>query len=418
MRLWGQWRKKKTDRLLQQRAKILLTEAEKVDHFRQDLLSKEDLQKLRLLKSQLKNDIRAGTYSEANYGILKNHLTHCGGTIYPRNFWAENGEVFLVASILALAIRTFFLQPFQIPTNSMWPSYSGMTWEKSTVRRSNFLSDLIHGRTRYQLKSPGDGCLFLALNNQVEALEQQSLLHYQVVHKRLFGIWPVKRRQYCFLCGNQPVYLELPPDFDLESLILKEFFPQMKPQKLLAAMEDQKELRRVNGNYLELSRHVKKGEIFLNFNLIRGDMLFVDRLTYHFRRPHRGETVVFQTQYVPALAKSDRYYIKRLVGLPMDRLMICDEQLFVNGKCANFHPAIQANNEKFGRYRGYLPLGALQGEIGVPPHHYYVLGDNSGNSYDSRFFGSVPEKAIKGRPLFIFYPLRPAIKDETTRTNF
>lgn len=52
-----------------------------------------------------------------------------GGAIYPKSALVENVEFFLVAAIVILGIRTYFIQPFKIPTNSMWPTYNGMTPE-------------------------------------------------------------------------------------------------------------------------------------------------------------------------------------------------------------------------------------------------------------------------------------------------
>ena len=60
---------------------------------------------------------------------LEEVLRRTGGAIYPKTALVENVEFFLVAAIVILGIRTYFVQPFKIPTNSMWPTYNGMTAE-------------------------------------------------------------------------------------------------------------------------------------------------------------------------------------------------------------------------------------------------------------------------------------------------
>ena len=60
---------------------------------------------------------------------LEEILRRTGGAIYPKTALVENVEFFLVAAIVILGIRTYFVQPFKIPTNSMWPTYNGMTPE-------------------------------------------------------------------------------------------------------------------------------------------------------------------------------------------------------------------------------------------------------------------------------------------------
>lgn len=117
--------------------------------------------------------------------------------------------------------------------------------------------------------------------------------------------------------------------------------------------------------------------------------LLVDKVTYRFREPKRGEIVVFAYPKDPR-----RKFIKRVVGLPGDVVEIRNRQLYVNG---------QAVVEEYIRGPMYQPFGPYT----VPEGTVWVLGDNRNNSEDSRFadVGAVPFERIVGRALFSYWPL-------------
>ena len=106
--------------------------ASKVWSYRRDQLSEKDSDELvgrtRDLKRLLKDRADA---ARLKLGIesLEGALGRTGGAIYPKTSLVENVEFFLVAAIVILGIRTYFVQPFKIPTNSMWPTYYGMVAE-------------------------------------------------------------------------------------------------------------------------------------------------------------------------------------------------------------------------------------------------------------------------------------------------
>ena len=103
---------------------------EKVYHFRRDVLAPAQVGELQSRMAELKAQVkeRAGP-EKLKLGIerLEEVLRRTGGAIYPKTALVENVEFFLVAAIVILGIRTYFVQPFKIPTNSMWPTYNGMT---------------------------------------------------------------------------------------------------------------------------------------------------------------------------------------------------------------------------------------------------------------------------------------------------
>ena len=116
---------------LQKQAKELLQMASKVYHYRRDVISKVQLAELEKSVHEVESTRadKAATSGSLQTAMsqLDRILCKIGGKIYPKTFWSEHLEVLLVAAILVIGVRTFFFQPFIIPTNSMYPTYNGMT---------------------------------------------------------------------------------------------------------------------------------------------------------------------------------------------------------------------------------------------------------------------------------------------------
>ena len=166
--------------------------------------------------------------------------------------------------------------------------------------------------------------------------------------------------------------------------------------------------------WLPLGLSVKKGQPILSFDILTGDLLFVDRITYNFLPPKVGQGFVFKTENINSQEMEDlqgqqirQYYIKRLVGLPGDKLEVKAPALWRNDQPITGADAFGLNARKEGKYPGYYAERQLApGHIvNVPAHNYYAMGDNSPRSKDSRYWGYVPEKEVVGKPLFIYYPL-------------
>ena len=129
---------------------------------------------------------------------------------------------------------------------------------------------------------------------------------------------------------------------------------------------------------------------------LEGDKIFVNKYLYRFKPPQRGDIIVFK---FPSDPKKD--FIKRLVAFEGETVEIRDGKIHVNG-------IVLDDPESFGRfyYYNHEPFGGPREKIQVPPRSYYVLGDNSSNSTDSRFWGFVPEKNRIGKAVFRWWPLR------------
>ncbi len=118
---------------------------------------------------------------------------------------------------------------------------------------------------------------------------------------------------------------------------------------------------------------------------------FTDRQLLTLRDPARGDIIVFE--FPPDRDKPfyrRRDFIKRIVGLPGDRVEIREKQVWINGELYELEQAMHRDNAVQEGPRDFL------GPFTVPENHYFVLGDNRDYSLDSRFWGFVPEKTIKG----------------------
>ena len=133
-----------------------------------------------------------------------------------------------------------------------------------------------------------------------------------------------------------------------------------------------------------------------------GDKILVNKFIYWFREPQRGDIVVFATKGIEGLDPG-KDYVKRLVGLPGDEVEIKDHHLFVNGKRLE-QPDIFAQHRYFNTDFEQGPYGQSGEKIKVHPGDYYVLGDNSANSRDSRYWGFVPHKCLNGKAMLIYWP--------------
>jgi signal peptidase I len=313
---------------------------------------------------------------------------------YPHPSLRENVEVVLVAVSVALAIRTFFLQPFKIPTGSMQPTLYGIVIE-----------DL---RDRPDAELPGG-------------------------LRRLYESW-VEGISYCHRTAKTDGMLEAfePP---------RQIFPFIHRQKLKVGGEwytvwssVDNLLRRAG---IEPEHLYRRGEDIIRLRIRSGDHLFVDRLTYNFRPPRRGEIIVFETRGIldpqgqPAMPQ-DQFYVKRLVALGGESVAIGnDRHLRINGAL------LDASTPHFENVYGFKPgqppkdseySGHLNGHVAsqstparpsqiaplfpdeqtafrVRPRHFLVMGDNTMNSYDGRAWGDFSQTNVIGKHFFVYWPI-------------
>jgi signal peptidase I len=396
-------------RRLRKKATELLNSAHKIYHYRRDVTAPEELQILEECTAKLHEVIKDKTSEteviEAAIKSLDLQLHKIGGKLYPKTFLSDNIEVIIVAAIVVIGIRSFFFQPFIIPTNSMYPTYSGMrdvvyADDQSPSKLRQVFNFFTLGARHYELPATASGELSVqyARSNSGSAIP-----YFEIVQgRKWFGILPAQFKEYTFYVDEVPHSLRVPTDFQMDDMI----------DDLLG--EDS---RRVVSSDRRLEqwatgRTVMPGDAILSFDITLGDALFVDRLTYHFRKPKAGDPFVFRTQKIlQAVGKATgdytpKYYIKRIGGVENETLEIVDHTLIVDGQPRDEVPAFGRNARLEGEYVGYqnVKLLAEGKKMKVPENSYVALGDNSGNSADSRYWGFVPQESVIGRAIFIYYP--------------
>jgi signal peptidase I len=126
----------------------------------------------------------------------------------------------------------------------------------------------------------------------------------------------------------------------------------------------------------------------------------MEGVTFISRQPRRGDIVVFRSDGIASLPPAT-LYVKRVAGEPGDHVRISGGKLFINDSKVSLSNAV-------GEITYDPPPQAvhssLQTDITVPSGYYFVLGDNSTNSLDSRFWGSVPRDNIIGRVSYRYWP--------------
>lgn len=354
--------------------------------------------------------LREATHSNVNKAVLTGKMTELETTAnkwlksYPNPGLRENIEVLLVAIAVAMAIRTFFVQPFKIPTGSMQPTLFGITSNPDFSRSFAFPADT---RPSPDLEIPNFvGRLFNFWYNGVSythvvAKSDGALKGYDENPQR-FLLFNLKQR---FYLGDEVYTVWFPPENLLKRAGLVNYFGQTNPKIF------------------------KAGEDIIKIKVTSGDHLFVDRLTYNFRRPQRGEIIVFETKGIAALPQ-DQFYIKRLVGMDGEHVRIGnDRHLIINDRrldaatphfenVYSFDPAQPPKestysghvNEFVARENGMSGLAPLHfpdenHTFTVQPHHYIVMGDNTVNSSDSRIWGDFSRENVIGRSFLVYWPI-------------
>ena len=293
--------------------------------------------------------------------------------ILPPYSWLRNLlDLLIVVGAVAFGIRGLFFQPFKIPTGSMQPTLYGIHYMESTPLGKNlpgFLNYALFSARRAKLTVQEDGeFLFEGYKN--------SLFNDGVK----------------FSIGSKSYFL--PGD----------------PRKV------------AEYSGLAEGQTLSKGEMKADGFLSMGDHLFVERFSIYLTPLQRGEVMIFTTDDLtvggePLSASSGFYYVKRLVALPGDTVRIKENQLYVKPSGGTEFLPIQKlapRTEKLysgkGGYQGHLSsmgdyrLYGVEEDYVVPRDHYFMLGDNSNFSLDSRFFGAVPRRNLVGRSWFIFWP--------------
>jgi signal peptidase I len=163
------------------------------------------------------------------------------------------------------------------------------------------------------------------------------------------------------------------------------------------------------------ARYIPSGS--MEPTLLVDDRLIIDKVTYHFSDPHRGDIVVFDPTAALRAQNYNEAFIKRIIGLPGEKIKVVNDQVTVNGKPLpeNYPSGLfieqmtKIYQEKHARDpRVQLWNQEYKGpndERTVPAGEYLVLGDHRSSSLDSRSWGFVPKANIVGKATVRFWPL-------------
>ena len=143
-------------------------------------------------------------------------------------------------------------------------------------------------------------------------------------------------------------------------------------------------------SFVAEARYIPSGSMLPTLQI--NDRLIIDKISYNFRNPERGDIVVFSPTDALKAQNFKDAFIKRLLGLPGDKVEVKAGRVYVNDQPLKENYIEEKPNYNFG-------------PVTVPPNQYLVLGDNRNNSYDSHYWGFVPRDHIIGKAVVRFWPL-------------
>lgn len=150
-------------------------------------------------------------------------------------------------------------------------------------------------------------------------------------------------------------------------------------------------------------------------NILVGDHILVDKVAYSNsmgtldgfmfpqRKIERGMIVTFKSP-----AELDKEYVKRVIGLPGEKIKIVDKKVYIDDSPLEEPYTLFKDKKIEHSYRDNYP------EFQVPANHYFCMGDNRDNSFDSRFWGPVPENYIIGKPWRIYWSYESTTEEYLT----
>lgn len=383
--------------------------ARKFIDYKRDLLTPDRVAEIQSRRDDLLAAIRSRDLAKVNEASKQVRVV-CENSLpneRPLGWLEENVEVMFVAIVIALGLRAYYLQPFRIPTGSMQPTLNGIIgtavkkdsdqWPSLPTRLAQ---KALRGRTYVHVVNDKDREIARLPNGQPDIRDTQ-FMHF------------FSRSEIRFTDGSK---LSLPAPSN----------PCMEIGLGTA----------IGDAFRNHKGVLRKGVVVCEGSIDSGDLVLVDKFSYNFRKPERGEVFVFDTIDIKGIQMrsgpqgAGSHYIKRLVGVPGDVLSVQPPNLTINSKIAQ-EPGIQRVIQGKGPFRinpdGYgfakperpdhnqkklpqfldepgktLPLAA---EARPGMREYAAFGDNTGNSLDSRYWGTVKEFNLVGPALFALWPI-------------
>ncbi|MEO8206950.1 MAG: signal peptidase I [Chthoniobacterales bacterium] len=345
--------------------------ARKLLHYRRDLWTDDQIRNFENALSSLRKATRERNRPEVDR--LSEEVQETADRYSPPPSdpgWRENCEVIIIAIIIAAGIRAYFLQPFKIPTGSMQPTLYGIVGYP-TSNDTPLPNPLIRAFQMLQL-----GRTYLNVtakqDDTVVGLQEETKFHFFTFTK--------------IVCEKESYTVFAPAD------TLARYFGVMPGVSF------------------------EKGNAIAHGYVDTGDQVFVDKVSYNFMLPKRGNVFVFKTTNIKRIEETlppemgSQHYIKRLAGVPGDTLRIDSPDLYINGKISDQKVFQRVMSCKDG-YEGYSNTGypfryltTPKATVTIPSKSYFALGDNSYHSSDSRNWGFVPEQNVAGKGFIVYWP--------------
>ena len=289
----------------------------------------------------------------------------------PKSFASlrENLEILVVAVAVAMAFRTYFIQPFKIPTGSMQPSLYGIT------------------------SAPQDG---------------PGLLDRPVLKNLKWIVTGDYYHEYrAKASGTVSQFAD-----DKWDPSIKRFAIGGKMHKV--PVDAYRDPSRRNEIRVHPGDFVAHGTLLWSGIRRAGDHVFVDKLRWNFFPPKRGQIMVFSTKDIPTLPPGS-HYIKRLVGLPGETISIKPPNVLINGEEVHTPATIERIASRQPGYAGYTLADARSMDSCVlqspddtftlSSTEYLALGDNTRNSKDGRYWGGAPQRNLVGPAAIVYWPV-------------
>lgn len=333
----------------------LIKEARHVRNLREDVAAADALARLDAGVQRVRDVLKAGNWPQVE--AVAKALGERIEALTPERPWAwlrENLEIIVVALAVAMAFRTYFVQPFKIPTSSMSPTLFGIHYapqdkpdwfDRTPLRLAKWM---VFGSWYVEIRAQTSGTVQIVDTNQEHLFIVNGLLHRGFEH---------------------------------------------------------------------MTDHVSNGDMVIRGQLlasgvrIAGDHIFVNKVGWNFHKPRRGEIMVFKTTGIPPPVIQNEHYVKRMVGLPGEIIGIEPPYLYINGEKMMQPSSIARIEARQSGYDGYQKMGTYltnsinNNRVQLADDQFFACGDNQRNSLDSRYWGPVKRANLVGPAFFVYWPL-------------